>query len=192
VPAHGDPPQSNRDLMDAVSSTWRRSTPVLGSFLALHHRTCRRDCFARGILFLVSSNRTTRTKRTGRHISGSHHAALCTNTMDVVTANPKATTSKGNIPIAIILTQNCGFHPSLPLSAKGFSLFNQYPVIYHLECYPNRLVPCSRIVALYRILLDGCCTASVNAESAKPTCASGPVIGLSPTSSCSSFGSRPT
>jgi hypothetical protein len=162
------------------ASTWRHSTPVLGRLPALHHHTCRRNCFARGNLFLASANRTTRTRSTGRHISGGHHAAKYAQTRWMWSRlTQKLRRSKGNIPVTIISTQNCGFQLSLPLSAKPFSLLNQYPAIYHLECYPVRLVPYSRIVALYRFFLDGCCTASVNAESAKPICAPGPVTSLS-------------
>jgi hypothetical protein len=71
---------------------------------------------------------------------------------------------KGSIPATTILTQNCGFQLSLPLSAKGCSLLNQYPAIYHLECYLICLVLCPRIVALCRVSLDSCCTTSVNAQ----------------------------
>lgn len=87
--------------MDAVpvsAGTWRpqhppqttcrrSSSPVL--------RTGRRNCFARGNGGPPSANRTASTRRTGRHSSGGHHAAICTNTMDVVTASQKATTTQG-------------------------------------------------------------------------------------------------
>lgn len=72
------------------------------------------------------------TRSTGRHISGCHHAVLCTNTMDAVTANnPKATTTQGLHSSRDIAYQNCGSNSlSLPLIAKDFSpLFYILPSI---------------------------------------------------------------